>query len=724
MIDGLLNAVSVLLTWPNPLLLVSGVLFGMLIGFLPGMAGSVALALLIPISFTMEPQDAVLFLIAAYSPAGFGGMLTSILVNTPGSPENAATTFDGYPMAKQGRAGAAIGAATAASVLGGLFGTAVLLALIPPAQSLVLAFSYPEFLMMAVLGLTVIAVVTDRNALKGLAAAGVGFLLAFIGLEPITGSPRFTFDSFYLWDGINIVPALIGLFAGAEVLALFGKGTSVAEQGAMDGHVARVMSDPSEPVTFWEGVRAAFRHWFLVIRSSVIGTVIGVIPGVGGAVSGFLAYSHAKQSSKTPERFGKGAVEGVISAESANDAKEGGSLLPTVAFGIPGTVGMAILLGALIMQGIPVGPALMIEHVDLVYTLVIGMVAAKFVAPVVVYLVARHATKLTKLRPGLFTPLIAVAALVGSYTIGLQILDVVVALVFGYIGYAMRRYGFSRVALIIALVLGELVERSYYQMVASFGSALPIVTRPVSALLTAVCALVLVFAAFQAYRRARSAERASMEGDDEEELGSSSGASRQIGRIVFDVLLLAFSATIVVQATDIENEAATMPLLIGVPVVVGLTLQLLLDAVPGAGPRMRSSLITLTGGRRRSGDGKTPAQERESVAVGAGGQDAAHTSVLEEARLQTHAAEQAAEQEEEAEQSSRQVLARQGIFAAWSVGFVALAWLVGFVVAIPVALLFFLRFLAHETWLRSVLVTLGAWAFLYGLFVLLLGVQL
>jgi putative tricarboxylic transport membrane protein len=723
MIDGLVNALSVLLEWPNPLWLVGGVLFGMLIGFLPGMAGSVALALLIPVSFTMEPDDAVLFLIAAYSPSGFGGMLTSILVNTPGNPENAATMFDGYPMAKQGRAGAAIGAATAASVLGGLFGTAVLLALIPPAQNLVLAFSYPEFLMMAVLGLTVIAVVTDRNTFKGLAAAGVGFLLAFIGLEPITGSPRFTFGEFYLWDGVNIVPALIGLFAGAEILALYGRGTSVTEQGAAEGHVARVLASPSEPVTFWEGVAATFRHWFLVIRSSLIGTIIGVIPGVGGAVSGFLAYSHAKQSSRTPERFGKGAVEGVISAEAANDAKEGGSLLPTVAFGIPGTVGMAILLGALIMQGVPAGPTLMIEHIDLVYVLVVGMVAAKFVAPFVVYAVAGYSTKLTSMRPGLFTPLIAVAALVGCYTVGLEILDVVVALVFGYIGYAMRRYGFSRVALIIALVLGELVERSYYQMVASFGSPAAIVERPISAVLAAICVVVLVFALLQAYKRARSAERSSMEGEDEEELDSAAAASAQPGRVFFDVLLLAFSLAIVISALDITNEAATMPLLIGVPLVAALALQLLIDAVPASGPRIRSGMVSLTRSRR-SAPVHPQASPGQPVVAGTAVSDVGTTSALSEARTLTEAAEHEQELEEKEELTSRQILIRQLAFTAWSVGFVALAWLVGFVVAIPVALLFFLRFLARESWRLSLAITLGTWASLYGLFVVVLDVPL
>jgi putative tricarboxylic transport membrane protein len=718
MIDGLVNALSVLFEWPNPLWLVGGVLFGMLIGFLPGMAGSVALALLIPISFTMEPQQAVLFLIAAYSPAGFGGMLTSILVNTPGSPENAATTFDGYPMAKQGRAGAAIGAATAASVLGGLFGTAVLLALIPPAQEFVLAFSYPEFLMMAVVGLTVIAVVTDRNTFKGLAAAGIGFLLAFIGLEPITGSPRFTFGEIYLWDGLNIVPVLIGLFAGAEILALYGKGTAISDGDVADTAARARAATRDDPVTFWQGVASAFRHWFLVIRSSVIGTIIGVIPGVGGAVSGFLAYSHAKQSSRSPERFGKGAVEGVISAESANDAKEGGSLLPTVAFGIPGTVGMAILLGALIMQGIPAGPTLMIEHVDIVYTLVIGMVVAKFVAPIVVWAVAKHATRLTALRPGLFTPLIAVAALVGSYTTALEINDVALALIFAYIGYAMRRYGWSRVALIIALVLGELVERSYYQMTATFGSPSVILTRPISAVLAGVCALVLVFALRQAYRRARSTEYASMEGEDEEELAH---ASRQPGRLIFDVLLLAFSLVIVISALQIENEARTMPLLIGVPLVIALAVQLILDAAPGVAPRVRSALFSRLRPRRVAPSEKV---QESPVAVGAGGGGAAGASLLEEARTATQAAEQEAEEEEAAEHQDSGILRRQVAFALWSVAFTVLGGLVGFLIAVPVSLLVFLRFLARESWRLSVLIAAGSTVFFYGLFVVLLDVPL
>lgn len=714
MTDQLLAAFEILFSWPNPLYVIAGVLFGMLIGFLPGMAGSVALALLIPISYQMDPAVAVLFLIAAYSPAGFGGMLTSILVNTPGAPENAATTFDGYPLAKQGRAGAAIGAATAASVAGGLLGAVVLVALIPVAQRFVLSFSYPEFLMMAVFGLTTIAVMTDRNAYKGLLAAGFGFLLAFVGLDPIVGGERFTFGSFYLTDGVGTVPVLIGLFAGAEVLALFGRGATVAQDAVVDVHGRPAEQSALQgPVTFWQGVRATFSYKWLVLRCSMIGTVVGVIPGVGGTVSGFMAYSHARQTSRNPEMFGKGALDGVIGAESANDAKEGGSLLPTIAFGIPGSIGMAILLGALILHGVPAGPTLLIDHIDIVYMLIIGMVVSKLIAPVVVWLVAMQATRLTRLRPGVFTPLIVVAALVGTYTVGLQFLDVAVALLFGYIGYAMRRYGFSRVALIIAFVLGELVERSYYQTLGTFGEIGVVATRPISGSLLAVTVIVLGFALVKGYQR-MSVPAAE---EDDPDVLPESGA--QPGRLLFDVLALAFAATLVVSAMSLSNDARDMPLLIGWPVVVATALLLLVDASPGVRSRVTRLLR-----RTRSGDADVAAPTRPSPV---GPPSPAVGEDLGPARgLATSAAPVTAEAEPSGVvgHTGRSMLVRQLLFGAWACVFAVLAALVGFVVAIPVALFFFLNVLAKERPLPALLISLVSTLGFYALFSLALGIDL
>ena len=716
MIDGMLDAIALMFQWPNPVYLIGGVLFGMLIGFLPGMAGSVALALLIPLSFTMEPTVAVLFLIGAYSPAGFGGMLTSILVNTPGDPENAATTFDGYPMAKQGRAGAAIGAATAASVLGGLFGTAVLVMLIPVAEKSVLSFSYPEFLTLSILGLCVIAVTLEGTAFKGFLAAGVGFLIAFIGLDPVVGNPRFTFDQTYLWDGIDIVPVLIGLFAGSEVLALFGKGVAVADaDGEGDGKTGFVShaEKPDRPVTYWQGVVSTFRHWFLVIRASTLGTVIGIIPGVGGAVSGFMAYSHAKQTSKHPEEFGHGSVEGVIAAESANDAKAGGSMLPTVAFGIPGTVGMAILLGALIMHGLPVGPSLLVEHPEIIYTLIVGMTASKFIAPFIVWAIANQSARLTSIRPGLFTPIIAMAALVGTYTVRSNMLDVLVALVFAYVGYAMRRYGFSRIAFIIALVLGETVERTYFQTVNSFGSIWSVFDRPISGVLAGLSILVLLFAARQGWKRMRrSAEEVASDAVDEEELSAS--GRLQPGRLVFSLVLLAFSILIVRSALPIENDAATMPLAIGIPVAAGIALLAVIETMRAWWPRRGPEATAVRPDSPAAATPPAPSHSDHHVVGEA--PVTSHTQVL--------LGEHTVDIERRQPFDERRILERQLLFAGWTVATVALAWVVGFNITMPISMLFFLLVIARESWVRSVLVSIGTWAFIYGIFDLALGISL
>jgi putative tricarboxylic transport membrane protein len=497
LVEGLAEAIATLLQWPHPLLIVVAVLFGIFIGILPGLGGSIVLALLIPVTFGMEAETAVIFLIAAYSVVGFGGMLTSILVNTPGAPENAATTADGYPMARQGRAPEAIGAATVSSVVGGLIGTAILILLVPVARQFILAFSYPEFFMMALFGLTVIAVVTQGKVARGLIAAGVGFMLAFIGLDPITGDTRFTFGQLYLWDGIDIVPALIGLFAGAEVISLYGTGTPVLRP-TDDGVETRS--------TFIQGVRDTVRHWSLVVRGGIIGVVIGIVPGVGGTVASFLSYGQAVQTSKAPERFGKGAVEGVIASESANDAKEGGSLLPTVAFGIPGSTGMAIVLGALILHGVPAGPTLMRENINIVYALIAAMVASKFIAPFVVWAIGSRAIWFTQIRPSLITPLIVTTAMTGAYAINYQILDMLLVLIFAYVGYSMKKYDFSRIALIIALVLGGLVEQSYHQTTSAFGGISGFVTRPISATLLALTIVSLLVPFFLSRRRRRRGE--------------------------------------------------------------------------------------------------------------------------------------------------------------------------------------------------------------------------
>lgn len=497
MIEGLANALATMLTWPGPALMVAGVIIGLVFGVLPGVSGAPAMALLIPVTYGMEPSQALAFLMAITVSSNLGGQITAILVNIPGDPPNIATTFDGYPMSRAGRAAEALGAATMGSVIGAIIGTALLLAMIPVARSLILAFSYPEFFMIALTGLALIAALTGQHAYKGLISAGIGLMIAFIGLNPVTGAPRFTFGQLYLWDGIQLVPILIGLFAGAEVISLYGERRSVMEIKPGDGK-----AQPES--TYAQGVWATFKAWKTVVVSSIIGFIIGVIPGAGGTVSSFFSYGQAVRMSKTPERFGKGAIEGVIASETANDADKSGTLLPTLAFGIPGSVSMAVLLGALLVHGVPAGPTLLRNNIDIVYVLVVAAIVPRLLAALMVSAVGSRAIWVTKVRGELLAPLITAIALVGVFALRSQILDVLVAIVFAYIGYAMERHGFSRVTLIIGVILGGLAETAFHQTLATFGPT-GFFTRPIALVLFVAALASVAWPIIRGRRRAEAA---------------------------------------------------------------------------------------------------------------------------------------------------------------------------------------------------------------------------
>ncbi len=477
---GFVSQLPALFQWDLMLLMVGAVLFGLIIGILPGLGGSIGIALLIPLTFGLSPEAAIVVLLASYGASNFGGSFTSILINTPGEAVNAATAFDGYPLAKQGKAALAITAAMFCSALGGVLGLVVLDLMIPLARKLILMFSYPDFFMLAIFGLTVIAVVTQGNTFRGLISALFGLMLAFIGTEPIMGGERFTFGQDYLWDGVGLVPVIIGLYAIGEALVLSRKNDAIAQ--AVD-----VKSGVS-----WEGITAVFKNFWLFLRSCFIGLYIGMIPGVGGVVASFMAYGTAVQMSKTPEKFGKGAIEGVIAVESANDAKEGGALLPTLAFGIPGSAAMAVLIGGLMMHGLAPGPDMLTKNLHTTYFLIAAAVVGKIVAMVLGLLIGTRLIFVTKIRGSLMAPGIVIISLLGAYGVGGSFSDVVIAALFGLISVFMQKYGYSRVALIIALVLGGLVESSYHQTMTTFGVQ-GFVTRPIALTLLALTIFVLVF---------------------------------------------------------------------------------------------------------------------------------------------------------------------------------------------------------------------------------------
>src|SRR5687767_6485709 len=327
-------------------LMLVGIALGFAVGILPGLGGPTTLALMLPFIFTMQPVEAFSFLLGMAAVTATTGNITSILFGVPGEPITASMVVDGHPMAKKGEAGRALGAALTSSFIGAIFGALCLAICIPLVKPLVLSVGSPQYFMLAMLGVAFLASLTGDSVTKGLVAACLGLLFALVGLDPISGTERYTFDNLYLWDGIRLVPATLGLFAIPEIIAMATAGTSIAKADV--GKIGGVL----------QGVKDTFRHWALVMRCSALGAYIGIIPGMGGGTSQWVSYAHAVQSTRDKRRFGKGAIEGVLGPGAATHSTLGGDLVPTVAFGVPGGVSTAILLGAFIIQGLVPGPSM------------------------------------------------------------------------------------------------------------------------------------------------------------------------------------------------------------------------------------------------------------------------------------------------------------------------------------------------------------------------------
>ena len=455
MFEALGAGLALLFTWQGTLYLCLGVLVGLVFGAVPGLGGTTAIALLMPLTFGMEPWLAITMIGGVMGATSFGGSVSAILLNTPGIAPNAATCFDGYPLARQGKGGMAIGAAAAASSTGGLIGIFTLVAIIPLAKQIVLSFGPPEFFMLALLGLSAIAVSTGGAFLRGLISALFGLMLAVVGYDAVSGGYRFTGGVEYLYDGIPLVPALVGLFALSEMINLSIKGGTVASEKSSSGLSGML-----------PGIVAVYRNWGILLRGSAIGTFIGALPGVGGTVASFLAYTATVQTAKDRDTFGSGNIKGVIAPESANNAKDGGSLIPTLSFGIPGSAESAIFLGVLILHGIEPGPMLLLEEQEVVVSIILALTASTVLASLFGLMVTRQLSMITLVDVNVLVPTVVSVALVGTYALKGEFGDVVLAAVFGIVGYLMIRFDFPRITLVIALVLGELAERSYHQSIA------------------------------------------------------------------------------------------------------------------------------------------------------------------------------------------------------------------------------------------------------------------
>jgi len=493
MIDALFAALVEVLKWDAMSFMLIGIALGFWVGLLPGLGGGTTLALMLPFVYRMEPVQAFAFLLGMHAVVATTGDITSILFGIPGEGTTAATILDGYAMSKKGQAGRALGASLMSSLIGAIFGAAALALAIPVVRPLVLAFGSPELFMLAILGIAFIATLSARGSrgmLRGFLAGCLGLMFAAVGPDPQSGHLRYTLGTLYLWDGLDLVPVLVGFFAIPEIIDLAVRGTAIAGK-APTGKLGGV----------FEGMKDAFRHFWLTIRCSLIGAYIGIIPGLGGGVAQWIAYAHSTQSAKTPkerEGFGQGDVRGVLGPGAANNSKEGGALIPTVAFGVPGSSAMAILLGGFLLVGLTPGPDMLTRHLNVTLSMVWTIVLANIVTVAASLIFLNQLARLTAVRGSILIPFLVVLTFLGSYTNNNSLGDIVVMLVFGALGYAMVRFKWPRAPLVLGLVLGNIAERYLWISVARYGAAW--LGRPIVLILLAITLAVIVSALLQQRR--------------------------------------------------------------------------------------------------------------------------------------------------------------------------------------------------------------------------------
>lgn len=492
--EGLNYALAALTSIPVLTAAAGGVIWGILGGALPGISPSIAMALLLPFTFDMTPLAAIVLLGATYIGAEYGGSIPAILIRTPGTNSAAATVIDGYTMHQQGRGGEALGLSLVGGTIGGLVGLIFLVLLTKPLASLALMFTPPAYFALGILGLSIIASLSEGSLVKGLIAGVIGLMLATIGTDPLSGVARFTFGEPDLLEGVHFIFIMLGVFAVAELMAK----VSEEDDPAMDGAVGTgtKLKLPSLK-TLWH-----------LRRAQAIGTGLGIaegpIPGAGGTVAAFLAYNEAKRWSKTPEKFGKGSEEGVIAPEAANNAVTASALVPTLSFGIPGSNSMAILLGGFLIHGIQPGPLLLTANPDLVYGLYGGLFLANLLMFAFGVVVLGPCIWLVNRPKPYLTAAIFVLVLSGIYSINHSLFDLAIVLIAGVLGYAMRALKFPALPLILGVVLGYMIESSYRRsLLITNGDHIVFLQNPVSLGLLICSGLIIAMALANEVRRFR-----------------------------------------------------------------------------------------------------------------------------------------------------------------------------------------------------------------------------
>mgnify|MGYP002629537555 CR=1 FL=1 len=443
-----LNTLTQLFSLDLILVISAGVIFGILAGAIPGISSSVAVALMIPFTYGLEPAAAILLLISVYLSSSYGGSISAIMINTPGTPGSIATTFDGYPLSQKGKPGLALGIALISSTIGGIIGMVLLILFSVPIAKFALTFGPPEFFLLAILGLSIVSSISSENKIKGFLATFLGLALATVGSDPFTGYYRFTMKNADLSDGFSLISVLIGLFAIGEILI----------------QIENYKFETLKNIDFsnkFPNIKILSKIWKSILRSSIIGTIIGAIPGAGGTVATFIAYDQEKKFSKIKDTFGKGNINGIAAPEAANSSAVGGALIPLLTLGIPGSASTAILLGAFYIHGIVPGPQIFETQTTLIHKIFLGVIIANFVMFLFGRFGNKYFIKVVNIPKPILFAIIPSIALIGSYSLNNSLFDVLMCIFFGIVGWAFKKVDIPLSSLILGFVLGDLVESNF-----------------------------------------------------------------------------------------------------------------------------------------------------------------------------------------------------------------------------------------------------------------------
>ncbi len=523
------------------LFLFGGTLLGLVVGILPGLGGTSGLALVLPFVYSLEPSYALAMMIGVLAPTTTSDTFPAVLMGIPGTAGSQATVMDGFPLSKKGMAARALSAAFCSSLMGGVFGAFILSISIYYAIPIIMAFGFGEQFLLIILALLMVGALTGENFIKGITACILGLIIGSIGSAPITGDLRFTFGTLYLVEGVPIVIVGLGLFALPEIVGLLDS----------KGAIAKALKNEKG---WFRGIKDVFKNWFLVLRCSSIGCIVGALPGLGGTVVDWIAYSHLKQTSKDTSDIGKGDIRGVIAPESANNAKEGGALIPTLLFGIPGSGNKVLLLGGFILIGIEPGLEMVTTHLDLTYLMIWSLAIANILGAGLCIGFASHISKLTLVRYYILAPVMIVLIFFATFNINRDWYDFVGLLGFGLIGITFKAFGWSRPALLIGFFLSTKVELLSYQTQAVYG--LTFLTRPVSIILIILCFGTIILLLRQKFKQSNT----------------SSSLENKKNQIYYVLVLLILPLLMISVISSLDYRASLYPISLCVISVLLLTI--------------------------------------------------------------------------------------------------------------------------------------------------------